>query len=108
MRSKARTLLQIIAPAGGRSENYLRGIAVTRTGVKMPSPMKAQIFSRLVFAAVLSFPGPVAARLLAAVPPDPTPTPAATSPAPAAAADAPPPAQVSAPPSAPAPAAAAS
>ena len=46
----------------------------------MPSPMKAQIFSRLVFAAVLSFPGPVAARLLAAAPPDPAPTPAATNP----------------------------
>jgi Ca-activated chloride channel family protein len=76
----------------------------------MATPMKAQILSRLVFAAALSFPGPVAARLLAAVAPDPTPTPAATSPsdpAPGAAADARPPVQVSAPPSAPAPAGAA-
>jgi len=46
----------------------------------MPSPMKAQVLTRLVFAAVLSLPGPVAARLLAADPPEPAPTPAATAP----------------------------
>ena len=45
----------------------------------MPTPMKAQIGARLVVAALLAIPGPVAARLAAATP-DPTPTPAATAP----------------------------
>ena len=43
--------------------------------------MKAQIGKRLVFAAMFSLSGIVAARLAAAETPDPTPTPAATAPA---------------------------
>src|SRR5215471_17102617 len=82
MRSDSRTGLQIIAPHPSQSENYLGGIPVRNSGVKIASPMKARNPLLLVFAATLALWGPVAERIVAAQTPDPQPTP----PAPAASA----------------------
>src|SRR5262252_5213283 len=89
MRSDSRTGLQIIAPHPSQSENYLGGIPVRNSGVKIASPMKARNPLLLVFAATLALWGPVAERIVAAQTPDPQPTPPAPAAAPASATPAP-------------------